>query len=302
MLKYDKDHPEIQAHLEHWKIKKEKINQLADFVSSSKRHQKLVHRLKHCGQYHKGYELNGELKLLNIRHCRVRPCPECQQHRQRQLSWDFRNWIRPFLTTHPNLIYLVISIGFKNVTANELKTVNRQIHEGFQRLTRKTNTKLKVAGWLNSSEFTIKQGGFIHPNCHTIMAFDPQSFDVISLSKAYLTDLIQKRFRLENPPNLGDPHIINGSDFESLTTLVKTFTYAVKPQDYVPAPGLHIEHPEKLVVELIDALAHSRALRYGGLFRSFRKTASAINHEKQPAVVLLCARDEVIVKDLRKQK
>jgi len=180
-----------------WLKRREPVLKLAKICQQSSRHQQLAKRLLQCGNLHFGYDVNGQLKFVNVSHCRSRPCPECQIDRQRQYINKFRNWIGSFLQQYPNDVFIYLTVGYKNVVIGLVSQMNKQLHAGLARLFRRANTKVIIEGSITFFHFTISNNAHIHFDTHSIIAFAQDRCGADKYrQRIFWADLIQKDLNL----------------------------------------------------------------------------------------------------------
>ncbi len=131
------DDLELQRYKIDWLKRKEAILQLVNICKQSHQHKKIAKRLLQCGCFHRGYEIDGKLKIFNASHCKCRPCPVCQEYRQYLQTKRFNDRIDSLLKQYPDLIFIYVSVGYENVSIEHVVETNRRLHKGLALLFRK---------------------------------------------------------------------------------------------------------------------------------------------------------------------
>lgn len=215
-------------------------------------------------------ELAGvlRLKLKTAWFCRVPLCPVCMW--RKGLVWlaRFHRALPDIQKTYPAHRWIFLTLTARNVPVVELRSSLREAHKGFDRLTKRSEWKGAIPGWIRSTEVTKGKDapGMSHPHLHLLCLVPASYFGPLYIKQARWVELWRDCARLDYDPVV-DVRTVKPKPGEAYETalasaLRETFKYSVKASE--------LELGDRgYVVELARALRHMRMVRAGGVLAQF---------------------------------
>ena len=237
---------------------------------------KKAKRVKECGEV-----LNfvaddtGHLKLYQTWFCKSRLCAMCNWRRSMKQSNQLVQILNEAVKQQPKARFLFLTLTQKNVEGQqELKEVLHDLGRAINKLFKYKKTAKNFLGYVRSTEITVNQDdGSYHPHMHVLLMVKSSYFKDSEnyISQDEWTKYWQKAMKLDYVPvvNVEAVKPNKNKDKDSLVASAQeTAKYQVKSKDILSGSD---EFNLKVIEDLEQALAGTRQISFGGLFKDIRK-------------------------------
>ena len=235
---------------------------------------KKASKVKECGQVLRFKKtVEGHLKLFQTWFCKSRLCPLCAWRRSMKNSNQLVRILQSSLEQYPKGRFLFLTLSTENTRgSDELKHELKNYGIAFNRLVKYKKIDKNLLGYVRTTEITVnKDDGSYNQHMHVLIFVRSSYFkngdNYISQEewRAYW----KKAMKLDYSPvvNVKSVHAKKGKG-DLLSGAQETAKYQVKSADYISDDA---ERDLRIVEDLEQALSHTRAISYGGIFKNIRK-------------------------------
>lgn len=272
-----------------WKERKKANLRFAQRLEKLNYSEKKIERVSTCADLLKFIKdpVQG-LKLYQAYFCGNKLCPICDWRRSIKYSFQAKKMIDRALKMYPKARFLFLTLTIRNVSAEALKEIVKEINKSFDRLFRRKKVKKNMLGFIRALEVTYSdKTGLYHPHLHVLLMVKPSYFsgqDYISQSD--WTDMWQQSAKLDYTPIVNIKAVKEKvarddlkNDFSEdgiMKAVLETAKYPVKPFEIEKDKnGKIIKRSEEKITQitgdLLEGLHGIRQLGFGGIFKDIRK-------------------------------
>lgn len=218
----------------------------------------------------------GEEEILYTLFCGSRLCPVCR-HRRALKSYVHLSRILNYLDDMRKAdgkkpySYILVTLTFRNVPADELKEAVENMTASFTRLTRTYEWRTAIKGAWRTLEITINPEDFsCHPHLHILCAVNQSYFT----SKAYISQA-SLAFLWQRILGIGYLPVVHIEKVEAQDGVI-TEKAKFELSKYLTKPFEYIETTDKNILAFLlenihDALQHKKQYINYGVFRKAQR-------------------------------
>lgn len=273
-----------------WKERKKANLRFAQRLEKLNYSEKKIERVSTCADLLKFIKdpVQG-LKLYQAYFCGNKLCPICDWRRSIKYSFQAKKMIDRALKMYPKARFLFLTLTIRNISAEALKEVVKEINKSFDRLFRRKKVKKNMLGFIRALEVTYSdKTGLYHPHLHVLLMVTPTYFKNKEnyISQEEWTDMWQQSAKLDYTPIVNIKAVKEKvarddlkNDFSEdgiMKAVLETAKYPVKPFEIEKdKDGKIIKRSEEKITQitgdLLEGLHRIRQLGFGGIFKDIRK-------------------------------
>lgn len=250
-----------------WRGRKIMSLKLADVFEDLGYREKLVERVRTCGDYLRFIQLpDDSLKLYQAYFCKNKLCPMCAWRRSMKYAGQLSRIIDVAIERYPKGRFLFLTLTVKNVEGKDLDKTLRELTKGFNRLFKYKKVAKNMIGGVRSVEVTVKEeDGTFHPHIHCLLFVNSSYFKNSDnyISQKQWSELWQKAMKLDYNP-IVDVRAVKDTGKGIRGAVLETAKYPVKPTD------IEIDNAE-MIDDLYSGLHKKRQIGFFGVFKEIRK-------------------------------